>query len=73
MLGKRIKLAGTLKMPLPARIPEDLVDPRNAAMHQDAEVTRAQVKAAIKAAWVVVHQYDPLPACCQEPRSSQDA
>jgi hypothetical protein len=32
MLGKRIKLAGTLKMPLPAGIQEDLVDPRNAAM-----------------------------------------
>jgi len=73
MLGKRIELAGALNMPLPARIQEDLVDPRNAAMHQGAEVTRDQVKAAITAAWAMVHQYDPLPSCCHPPRSSQDA
>ena len=73
MLGNRIKLAGTLNMSLPARIREDLVDPRNAAMHQGAEVTRDQVKAAITAAWTVVRQYDPLPSCCHEPGSSQDA
>jgi hypothetical protein len=73
MLGKRIELARSLKMPLPARIQEDLVNPRNATMHQGADATRDQVKAAIKAAWAVVHQYHPLPPCCQEPGSSQDA
>ena len=67
MLGKRIKLAGNLKMPLPIKIREDLVHPRNAAMHQGAEVTRDQVKAAIKAAWAVVHQYDPLPLVARNP------
>jgi hypothetical protein len=73
MLGKRVGLAGTLNMPLPAGIRHDLVDPRNAAMHQGTEVTRDQVKAAITAAWAVLHQYDSLPACCQEPESSQGA
>jgi hypothetical protein len=73
MLGRRIQLAKKLRMPLPARIQEDLVDPRNAAMHQGADVTRDQVKAAITAAWAVVHQYDPLPPCCHEPGPSQDA
>jgi hypothetical protein len=75
MLGKRIELARAQNMPLPAGIQEDLVEPRNAAMHQGTEVslTRDQVKAAITAAWAVVHQYDPLPSCCHEPGSSQDA
>ena len=70
MLGKRVGLAGTLKMSF-CRDPEDLVDPRNAAMHQGNGVTRDQVKAAITAAWAVVRQYDPLPACCHEPGSPQ--
>jgi hypothetical protein len=73
MLGRRIELARTLNMPLPARVQEDLVDPRNAAMHQGADVTRDQVKAALAAAWAVVHQYDPLPACCHAPRASKGA
>jgi hypothetical protein len=73
MLGNRIRLAGTLGMVLPAGIQQDLVDPRNAAMHQGAEVTRDQVKAAITAAWAVVRQYAPLPACCHEPGPGQGA
>lgn len=73
MLGKRIELAGILNMPLPANIQEDLVDPRNAAMHQGTDVTRDQVKAGIAAAWAVVRQYDPLLSCCREPGSPQDA
>jgi len=73
MLGNRIRLAGTLNMPLPAGIQQDLVDPRNAAMHQGADVTRDQVKTAITTAWGVVHQYDPLPACCHEPGPTRGA
>ena len=71
MLGKRVELAETLNMPLPAGIQKDLVEPRNAAMHQGDGVTRDQVKAAIMAAWAVVRQYDPLPACCHELGSPQ--
>ena len=67
MLGKRIELAKTLNMPLPARIQEDLVDRRNAVVHQGAGMTRDQAKAAITVAWAVVREYDPLPACCHEP------
>lgn len=67
MLGKRIVLAGTLNMPLPANIQKDLVDPRNNAMHEGADVTRDQVKAGIAAAWEVVRQYNPLPSCCHKP------
>jgi hypothetical protein len=74
MPGRRIELAGTLSMPLPAGIREDLAEPRNAIMHQGAGVMdRDQVKAATAAAWAVVRQYDPLPPCCHEPGSSQDA
>jgi hypothetical protein len=73
MLGKRVELARSLNMPLPAGIKEDLVDPRNAAMHQGAGVTSDQVKAAITAAWAVVRLYDPLPVCCREPGSAQGA
>jgi hypothetical protein len=74
MLGRRIELAETLSMPLPAGIRDDLVEPRNAVMHQGAGVMdRDQVKAAITAAWAVVLQYDPLPACCHEPGPAQDA
>jgi hypothetical protein len=73
MLGKRIALARTLNMPLPAGIQDDLVEPRNAAMHQGTEVTGDQVRAAITAAWAVVHQYDPLPVCCHESESAQGA
>jgi hypothetical protein len=71
MLGKRLKLAGILNMPLPAGIQEDLVNPRNDAMHEGIDVTSDQVKAGITAAWAVVHQYDPLPACCHESGSTQ--
>lgn len=72
MLGKRIELAETLNMPLPAGIREDLVEPRNAVMHEGAGVMdRDQVKAAINAAWTVVRQYDPLPTCCHEAGSAQ--
>jgi hypothetical protein len=73
MLGKRIELAGIVNMALPAGIQEDLVDPRNAAMHQGANVTRDQVKAGIAAAWAVVRRYDPLPSCCHEAGSPQGA
>ena len=73
MLGNLIKLAGTLNMPLPAGLQEDLVEPRNAAMHQSADVTGDQVKAAITAAWTVVKRYDPLSACCHEPGAAQNA
>lgn len=59
MLGNRIRLAGTLGLALPGGIQQDLVDPRNAAMHEGAEVTRDQVKAAIPAAWAVVRQHAP--------------
>jgi hypothetical protein len=73
MLGPRIKLAKTLNMPLPARIDEDMKDPRNAVVHKGADMTRDYAKAAIEAAWAVVRQYDPLPACCHEPGSTQGA
>lgn len=73
MLGNRIKLAGNLGLVLPASIQKDLVNPRNAAMHQGNTVTRDQVKAAIAAAWAVVRQYAPLPACCIEPGPGQSA
>jgi hypothetical protein len=67
MLGNRIKLARILNMPVPDGIQDDLVEPRNAVMHQGAAVMdRDQVKAAITAAWAVVRQYDPLPACCRD-------
>lgn len=72
MLGNRIKLAKTLNMPLPARIQEDLVNNRNAVVHQGAGVIRDQAKAGLTAAWAVVRQYDPLPACCHEPGAPQD-
>lgn len=67
MLGPLLNLAKDLRMPLPPSIADDLKEPRNDVIHQGKVVTRDQAKAAIKAAWAVVRQYDPLPACCQEP------
>jgi hypothetical protein len=67
MLGPRIQLARTLGMSLPARIQEDLVDYRNTVVHKGTDITGAQAKAAIEAAWAVVRQYDPVPAWCHEP------
>jgi hypothetical protein len=61
MLGPRIQLATTLGMPLPSRIKEDLVNYRNAVVHKGTDITGAQAKAAIAAAWAVVRQYDSLP------------
>jgi hypothetical protein len=73
MLGPLLGLARDLGLSLPPKIKEDLKDPRNAVVHQGAEMTRDHAKAAITAAWAVVRQYDPLPACCREPGSSQGA
>ena len=66
-LGNRVDLARKLGMPLPAKIKEDLVQPRNSVVHQGATATSADAKAAISAAWTVIHEYDSLPACCHEP------
>jgi hypothetical protein len=73
MLGPLLGLARDLGMSLPPKIDEDLKDVRNAVVHRGADMTSAQAKAAITAAWAVVHQYDPLPACCHEPGSPQGA
>lgn len=67
MLGPRLLLARELGMPLPPKISEDLVNRRNAVVHQGADVTGAHAKAAISAAWTVVREYDSLPDCCREP------
>ena len=67
MLGSRLDLARELGMTLPATIRADLVEHRNAAVHRGADVTGSHAEAAISAAWTVVHEYDPLPACCQQP------
>jgi hypothetical protein len=55
-------------MSLPSKIDEDLKDTLNAVVHQGADMTGDHAKAAIEAAWAVVHQYDPLPPC-HEPGS----
>ena len=67
MLGNRIDLARKLGMPLPPKIKEDLVKPRNSVVHQGANATSADAKAAISAAWTVIREYDSLPACCHKP------
>jgi hypothetical protein len=67
MLGRRIALAGSLGMVLPARIQDDLVDHRNAVVHQGTSATGSDASAAIAAAWKVVDQYEPLAPHCQEP------
>jgi hypothetical protein len=73
MLGPLLDLASDLGMPLPPSIVDDLKRPRNDVVHQGKVVTRDQAKAAITAAWAVVRQHDPLPACCQEPELSPGA
>lgn len=75
MLGWRLDLAKKLGMPLPARIRVDLMERRNAVVHQGADVTSVDVNAAISAAWEAVRQYGSLPGCCHEPgrRSAPDA
>ena len=60
-------------MSLPTGIKQDLVMPRNKVVHQGADITGAQVKAAITAAWAIVREYDPLRACCHESASSHRA
>jgi hypothetical protein len=67
MLGNRIALATSLGMTLPAQIQADLVDHRNAVVHQGTNITSAEGSAAIAVSWTVVDQYEPLPPCCQEP------
>jgi hypothetical protein len=73
MLGRRLDLAKNLGMPLPAKIKEDLVTPRNKVVHQGTDITGTQVKAAITAAWAMVREYDPLPACCHDSTSPHGA
>lgn len=73
MLGPRLDLAKKLGMPLPAGIKENLVQRRNAVVHQGAQATSAEAKAAILVAWDIVREYNPLPACCHEPESPQGA
>lgn len=72
-LGPRIQLAKDLNMPLPTRISKDLKDPRNTVVHRGKDMTSDDVKTAITTAWAVVHQYDPLSACCHEPGTPQGA
>jgi hypothetical protein len=67
MLGRRIDLARSLGMTLPARIQDDLVKHRNAVVHEGISVTGSNASAAIATAWEVVDQYEPLAPCCQEP------
>ena len=73
MLGNRIDLAGKLGMPLPPKIEEDLVKLRNSVVHQGANATSADAKAAISAAWTVIREYDSLPACCHGPAGPHGA
>jgi hypothetical protein len=72
-LSPRLDLAKKLGMSLPTGIKQDLVMPRNKVVHQGADITGAQVKAAITAAWAIVREYDPLRACCHESASSHRA
>jgi hypothetical protein len=67
MLGRRLDLAKKLDMPLPPKIREDLVERRNAVVHRGDDITGAQAKAAVAAAWKVVREYDSVTACCHEP------
>lgn len=73
MLGPLLGLARDLGMSLPPKIDKDLKNVRNTLVHQGADMTSAHAKAAITAAWAAVRQYDPLPACCHEPGSTQGA
>ncbi len=72
-LGPLIQLAKNQSMQLPARISEDLKNPRNDVIHRDKGMTSDDVETAITVAWAVVRQYAPLDACCQESGTTQGA
>lgn len=50
-LGRRLDLAKKLGMPPPAKIRKDLVEHRNAVVHQGVLMTSADAEAAISVAW----------------------
>jgi hypothetical protein len=71
MLGPRLTLAKGLGMTLPDRIHADLVERRNAVIHQGTAVTADDAHAAITAAGKLVDQYQPLSSHCQDPTQPQ--
>lgn len=67
MLGRRMELAESLGVTLPARMRDDLLKPRNSVVHSGTDVTHSSARAAIAVAWELIDEYDPMPHHCQEP------
>jgi hypothetical protein len=61
MLGRKKSLLSALGRPLPDNFQTDLVDKRNDAVHEGAEISRAEARDAIAAALSVVEEAFPLP------------
>lgn len=70
MLGPRVSLAKDLGMTLPLDIHTDLLTPRNALVHRGAETTGPQAWSAIAVARILIDEYEPIPAHCQEPEAN---
>lgn len=67
MLGRRLDLAKQIGMALPADARQDLLEPRNAVMHQGVDITRITASKAVRIAAAIVNACDPIPHHCQEP------
>ena len=72
MLGPRLNLATELGMAVPDRILVDLVEQRNAVIHQGTAATDDDAQAAITAAGKLVDQYQPLADHCRDPTKPPD-
>lgn len=67
MLGRRISLAETLGLKVPENTREFLLKPRNSAVHAGESITNQAAWRAVRIAEMIVNEFDPLPAHCEEP------